>query len=253
MIHCLDPNPRARQAVLLLHGLGADGTSWTLQLGPLTEAGFRPLAPDIPGFGVSAYDGRGWTPRRIASQMAGLLEELDVCPVDVVGLSMGGIIAQQFALDYPHLIRKLVLVSTFAILRPESLEGWFYFIQRVLLVSTLGLPAQAKLVAEKVFPGPKNETLREMAIASISRADPRAYRAAMRSLALFNSVRRLNEIGANTLIVTGSEDTTVSPLRQRQLARGIPTARQIMIEGAGHVVAIDQPEVFNRELIAFLS
>ena len=105
-LHFLDPNPTGKPVVLLLHGLGADGSSWTLQLPALSRAGFRPLAPDAPGFGGSPYDGGGWNIRRVAAQMAGLLEELGGGPAHIVGLSMGGVIAQQFALDFPQLTKK---------------------------------------------------------------------------------------------------------------------------------------------------
>ena len=236
----------------MLHGLGADANSWTLQIPALTGTGFRPIATDTPGFGGSPYDGRGWSIRRVAADMAGLLEELQTGPAHVVGLSMGGTIAQQFALDYPHLTRSLVLVSTFAILRPDTLSGWFYFLQRFVLVNTLGLPAQARVVAECVFPGPRYAPLREILVETISRADPRAYRKAMASLGLFNSVKRLGEIKAPTLVVTGADDTTVTPARQRMLAQGITAARQVIIPDAGHAVSVDQSERFNRELLAFL-
>ncbi len=252
-IHYLDPNPAGHPAVLLLHGLGADATSWTLQLPALNGAGFRPIAADTPGFGQSAYDGGGWSIRRMAADMASLLGELQTGPAHVVGLSMGGTIAQQFALDYPHLTRRLVLVSTFSVLRPDSLSGWLYFMQRFFLVNVLGLPAQAKVVAQRIFPGPGNGQLREMLIETISRADARAYRKAMASLGLFNSVKRLGEIKIPTLIVTGADDTTVTPARQRLLVEGIPAARQVIIPDAGHAVPVDQAERFNRELLEFLA
>jgi 3-oxoadipate enol-lactonase len=251
-IHFLDPSPSGNPAVLLLHGLGADANSWTLQFPALIGAGFRPIATDTPGFGQSPYDGHGWSIRRVAAGMAGLLEELQTGPVHVVGLSMGGTVAQQFALDHPHLMRRLVLVSTFSVLRPDTLSGWFYFLQRFLLVSTLGLPAQAKVVAERIFPDPRYENLREMLVETITQADPRAYRKAMTSLGLFNSVTRLGEIKAPTLVVTGADDTTVTPARQRKLAQGIQGARQVILPEAGHAVPVDQAETFNRELLAFL-
>ena len=238
---------------MLLHGLGADSTSWALQFPALTGAGFRPIATDTPGFGRSAYDGRGWSIRRVADEMADLLEELKTGPAHVVGLSMGGTIAQQFALDHPHLTRRLVLVSTFSVLRPESLGGWFYFLQRFLVINSLGLPAQAKVVARRIFPRADQEAMREILVETISRADPRAYRRAMTSLGLFNSVKRLAQIQAPTLVVTGDQDTTVPPSRQSLLAAGIPGARQVIIPGGGHAVAVDRAEVFNRELLSFLS
>jgi 3-oxoadipate enol-lactonase len=251
-LNYLDPNPSGRPAVLLLHGLGADASSWTLQIPPLTSAGFRPIATDTPGFGHSPYDGRGWSIPRVTAGVAALLEELGTGPTHVVGLSMGGTIAQQFALDFPQLTRSLVLVSTFSVLRPDNLSGWLYFLQRFIVVSTLGLPAQAKVVAQRIFPDPGHEQLRTMLVETISRADPRAYRRAMASLGLFNSKRRLGEIKVPTLVVTGADDTTVLPARQRMLAEGIRDARQVVIPAAGHAVPIDQAEMFNRELLAFL-
>jgi len=251
-LHYLDPNPSGSPAVLLLHGLGADSTSWTLQLPSLSSAGFRPIAPDAPGFGQSLYDGHGWNVCRVAAQVAGLLEQLGCSPAHVVGLSLGGVIAQQFCLDFPHLVSKLVLVSTFSVLRPQELGGWLYFISRATAALTLGPEAQARLVARRVFPETYNTPLREMLVETISQADPRAYRRAMYSLGMFDSRRRLKEITIPTLVMTGEEDTTVAPDRQRCLADGIPGARQVVIAHAGHAVPVDQVESFNRVLLNFL-
>jgi 3-oxoadipate enol-lactonase len=251
-LHCLDPNPSGKPAVLLLHGLGADASSWTLQIPALSQAGFRPLAADAPGFGGSPYDGRSWTIRRVAAQMAALLEELGTGPVNVVGLSMGGVIAQQLALDFPQLTKKLVLVSTFCVLQPQDLSGWAYFIRRALAILTLGMQAQAQVVARRLFPDPKDAPLRSMYLAVISRADPRAYRKAMLALGLFNSRKRLGLIKVPTLVITGTEDSTVSPARQKLLVEGIPGACQVLIPQAGHAVSIDQAEKFNQALLDFL-
>lgn len=252
-LHFLDPNPGGAPAVLLLHGLGANGSSWSLQFDALTSAGMRPIAPDAPGFGSSAYDGRGWSIKRVAAELAGLLVELDTGPAYVVGLSMGGVIAQQFALDTPRLVRKLVLVSTFSVLQPDGFSQWFYFAQRMLVVHTVGLATQSKVVARRVFPEPGQQVLREMAEEQIAAADPRAYRTAMRSLGLFNSRQRLKEIKAPTLVISGASDSTVTPARQKMLADEIGGARQVIIPGAGHAVAIDQFEAFNHELMEFLN
>ncbi len=146
-----------------------------------------------------------------------------------------------------------MLVSTFAVLRPGNLSGWFYFLQRFILVNTLGLPAQAKVVAQRIFPGQNSAPLREMLVKTISRADPRAYRKAMASLGLFNSINRLGEIKVPTLIVTGDRDTTVTPARQNSLVKGISGAQQVIIPDAGHAVPVDQAERFNRVLLAFLN
>jgi 3-oxoadipate enol-lactonase len=91
-----------------------------------------------------------------------------------------------------------------------------------------------------------------MMITQILQADPRAYRAAMRALGTFNSLTRLAQIKAQTLIVTAENDSTVAPANQRVLVEQIPGARQVMIPNAGHAVIIDQPNLFNQALLEFL-
>jgi len=252
-MHYLDPGNPDNPGVLLLHGLGANGTSWSLQLDALISAGFRPIAADLPGFGQSSYDGCGWSFKRVAALLAELVTRLDAAPVHLVGLSMGGVVSQQFALDYPQHVRKLILVSTFSALQPRNFSQWFYFFQRFLVVHILGLEQQAKLVSKRVFPNPEHAALRRMAEEQIASADPRAYRAAMRCLGLFDSRKRLGLLKAPALIVSGADDSTVPLARQKMLAELIPGARQVVIPNAGHAPAIDQAEIFNRHLLEFLS
>lgn len=251
-LHFFDPNPSGSPIVLLLHGLGVNASSWSLQFDPLIKAGFRPLAPDLPGFGQSRYDGRGWTVKRVAAALADFLVALGSSPIYLVGLSLGGMVAQQFVLDHPHLVKKLILVSSFAALRPEHSTGWFYLLRRVLLVVFKGIPEQAAFASTRLFPEPGQEALRQLFVEQIIQADPRAYRAAMLAIALFDSRRTLARIHVPALVVSGADDGTASPFMQKTLAQGIPNARQIIIAGAGHAVSVDHPEVFNQAMMEFL-
>lgn len=251
-LHYVDPHPNGDPVVLLLHGLGATGASWGMQFAALSESGYRPVAPDLPGFGDSPYDQRGWTPARIAMDLVALLDELECGSAHVVGLSMGGVIAQQFACNHAQKTKKLVLVSTFSRMQPDSISGWIYFLKRGVVVSLLGLRAQARVVAQRVFPDPDKERLRNLLVETISHADVHAYRGAMRALAKFDSSKWLGNIKNPTLVITGSADTTISPERQKLLAAGVSGARHEVIEGAGHAVPIDQAELFNRLLVEFL-
>ena len=94
--------------------------------------------------------------------------------------------------------------------------------------------------------------MREIMIQTIRQANPRAYRAAMRALALFDVQERLGEIRLPTMLVTGADDNTVPPPLQRRLLLGILGAQQVIIPKAGHAVTADQPEAFNRCLAEFL-
>ena len=245
----LDPHPQGRTPVLLIHGLGSAGESWREQFPALNAAGFRPIAPDVRGFGRSSSPGKWSIPDAVADLKA-LLDALGLPRAHVVGISMGGVLAQQLALDFPQAVERLVLVNTFARLRPGHLGGWLYFLLRLILVYTVGIEAQARTVAQRIFPD--HPEARAMLRRHIQMADPRAYRAAMRALGLFNSTHRLAEIQAPTLVVTGLADTTVPPENQAELARRIPHARWLRIPGAGHGLIATHAPVFNPALVAFL-
>lgn len=252
-LHYLDENPTAPQAVILLHGLGANGNSWQLQMPALIGAGFRVVAPDTPGFGQSSYAGGGINVAKATSPMAELLEHLSLGPAHVVGISMGGTQALQLALDWPQMVAKLVLVNTFAHLDLNETASWPYFLVRFILVHTLGLRSQAKTVAGRIFPRPEQEFLRQELMNQIMQADPRAYRAMMRSLARFDVTGRLCEIQSPTLVISSAQDTTVPLRAQNALASGISNARQAIIPEAGHAVSVEKPAEFNQILLEFLS
>ncbi|CAG1014699.1 3-oxoadipate enol-lactonase [Anaerolineales bacterium] len=250
-LHYLDENPDGQPTVLALHGLGATGESWRLQIPALTNVGLRVLAPDARGFGQSTYPGK-LSIAEMAADMARLIEALKVAPVSVVGISMGGTLALQLALDCPHLVSKLVLVNTFAHLRIQGLSQYAYYVLRFILVHTLGIPTQARTVTKRIFPHPDQESLRQELYAQIIQANPSAYRAALRALARFDATHRLGTLNVPTLVVTGDADTTVRPENQFNLAAGIRGAQHVIIPGGGHAVTAEKPAEFNRMLIEFL-
>lgn len=251
-IHYLDQNTASPLPVLLFHGLGANSNSWLLQIPMLQQAGFRTIAPDAPGFGQSTYPGGRASITHFLEPIAALVNHLQLPPLDIVGISMGGTLALQLALDHPQFISRLVLVNTFAHLNITSPRLLPYLLIRFILVHTLGLPTQAKAVAKRIFPYPEQEFLRQGLVEQVNEADPRAYRAAMRACARFDVRRRLGEIHCPALVVTGNRDTTVPPEVQNQLVKSIPGALQRVIPDAGHGVTVEKPDAFNQILVEFL-
>jgi 3-oxoadipate enol-lactonase len=251
-ISYIDLNPTGEKTILLLHGLGTNGASWQLQFETLTGLGYRVIAPDLPGFGKSQYTGRRWTIRTAAALLKILLDRLGIARADVAGISMGGTIALQFGLDYPQQTGKLVLVNTFASLRPDRLNGWYYLLKRFFIVVIRGAPQQATVVAERLFPGADQAGLRQVLIEQIEETDRKVYRAAMLELGLFDARQRLRKLAAPTLVISGLNDSTVPLKNQNALAAGIPGAKRLLIPQAGHAIIVDQPEAFNSGLSAFL-
>ncbi len=247
-----DPNPNGKPAVLLLHGLGADSASWSYQTPVLLSQGMRPIIPDIPGFGKSRYVNKRWSIPGVTVELAGLVTDLSATPLVLVGISMGGTLALQLALDFPQCIERLVLVNTFASLRPRRFSELSYLAIRFLRANLIGVKAQAEMVAWRIFPRSNQAELRKMLIESIHHSDPAVYRAAMRSLGLYNVTKKLGKIRNPTLVITGTEDSTVPLAAQADLAEKIPGAKQVFIPGGGHAVTVDQPERFNQVMLDFL-
>ena len=250
--HYLDVNPTGSPTILLIHGLGGDVETWGFQILALAAAGMRPLAVDLPGFGQTPMANGKWSLRSTTDQLAEWLDNKVPGPLVVAGHSLGGLIAQDLTFRFPEKVQKLILVSTFSRLRPKSIKTMAYLLGRGLAVLFQGTAVQAELVANHLFPDASQGEFREKLIQKISAADPRAYKSAMLNLAFFDSRKPLARLQIPTLVIIGEKDGTVSPEAQQAMAAGIPNARAVLVPEAGHAVIVDQPEIVNREMLAFL-
>ncbi len=252
-VHFIETGSHNKSAVVLIHGLGATGESWYFQLKAAAEAGFRVIAPDLPGFGRSKYSGRFWDIKTISKELVSFLSGAGLREYFLAGISLGGAVALQAALDFPERVRGLMLINTFACLKPHSLSEWVYFTRRGILAFLRSPAVQAKMVADRVFPHPDQHIYRQMLVENINKANPRVYRQAMIALAKFDVRNRLAELNKPVWVVSGAADTTIPLMAQYDLVRRIPNARHYCVSEAGHAVNIDRPEEFNRILLKFLS
>ncbi len=250
-VHFEEANPDGHPVAVLLHGLGSAGEDWQLQFPALTGLGMRVVAPDVPGFGWSPWPGGKVSIPRFAEMIARFMQGVGAVPAHLMGISMGGTIALQLALDHPQWTTSLVLVNTFPRLRPRKPADWLYFLMRAIVVRLISPGRQADMVKARIFPRPDQEELRRVLKQHILQADPKVYRGAMGALFRFDVYERLGELQMPTLVVTGAEDTTVDPAIQEEMARRIPRARQVIIPGAGHAVTADSAEAFNRTVVEF--
>ena len=237
--------------VVLIHGLGSCADDWLLQT-PVLAASFAVLTLDLRGHGRSGKPPGPYTVAQMGDDVAALMDTLDTGPAHVVGLSLGGLVAQALAAEHPELVRSLVLVNTFARLRPEGLRGWLLFARRGLSLLGGGIEKQAQVIATSMFPRPDQDEIRQLVIERLSSNDPRAYRAAMWAALRFDGRRLAARIRVPTLVIAGDQDTTVSMTAKRELAAGIDGARLEIVAGSGHVTPIDDADEFNRLLVEFL-
>jgi len=236
--------------VLLIHGLGSSAEDWVLQMPALCSR--HPVsAVDLPGHGgVSLLP--GWpTVAEYAQVVASAMETHAAAPAHVVGLSLGGAVALQLALDFPAHVRSLSLINTFGRFRLTA-GAWLRGAVRLALVVGGRMDWLGAWVAAGLFPRLDQALLRDAAAARIAGNPRRGYLQSLWATARFNVGPRLRAISLPTLVVAGTRDTTVPTEAARGLAAAIPGARFCLLEGAGHVASVDAAEDLNAVLLSFL-
>lgn len=241
------------KSILLLHGLGVYGVSWAYQVQALSQAGFASQTPDLPGFGKSPAVSSWWSVKTAGVEMIRLLDQEQIERTVLCGLSMGGAVALHMALTYPERVNGLVLINTFAALRPSSVSEVVYFLKRGLWSFIVSPGSQARLVAERIFPKPDQDQWRELLVESIRNSDPKMYRQAMIALSRFDVTRQLETLQLPVMVITGKNDTTIPPVVQRKMAVQITEAEHHEIEDAGHGVIVDHYAEVNQLLLKFMS
>jgi len=245
-----DPEEASGRPVVLLHGLGSSGEDWLLQV-PVLGRGRRILAPDLPGHGRSEGF-RGW-PRleAYAGVVRRLIDQADAAPAHLVGLSLGGAVALQLAVDSPKHVSSLVMADSFDGFRPDLrvLVRSAAWLAHVLFGTMEGV---AEWVAQDLFPLPEQADLRKEAAARLARNSRSDYLRALVAAARFDVRRRLGSVMCPALIVAGELDSLFPLKQQQEIAARIPGARLVIVPGSRHATPIDASEAFNRLVTEFL-
>ncbi len=238
--------------LILIHGLNGDLTGWALVM-PEFAKHYRTVALDVRGHGHSGKPDQPYSVRQFSEDLHEFLRQLRVSKAHILGLSMGGAIAQQFALDHPEKIRSLILVSTFSYVDPQADQAFSRLRQRL---STGGYPAFFDEVVKLAFtpeyiaahPGPIAE-LKEKRIKINS---PVAIGRATDACLIFNLKDEISKIALATLIVSGREDVFTPIHLAGQIHRSIPGSEWKIIEGAGHNLYIEKAPELAQIVLEFL-
>jgi 3-oxoadipate enol-lactonase len=237
--------------VLLLHPLGVDRSFWD-DVVPALD-GFEVLTYDFPGHGETAVPAEPYTVEDLAAQARSLLTDAGVARAAVVGVSLGGLVAQLLAADAPDLVRRLVVVDAVAVYPEPLREMWRDRAARApaeglapFLEPTLGLWFTAGLLAAG---GPVVERFRRDFLA----ADPRGYALACRALEQADVTGVLDRITAPTLAVCGDDDAPPFRAAADELGERLPHARVVRLSPARHAGVLEQPDQFAAALLGFLT
>ena len=238
--------------LVLLHGFTVDRQVWDRQFLPLSRTR-RVIRYDLRGFGASSVPGE--TPYSHVDDLAHLLDELGLDRADLIGLSLGGGVAVDFALAHPDRVRGLVLVDPTLGGVPWSAELLDEFRALNHTAREQGVDAaRARWLRHPFFAAALEHP---GAAALLNEIEARysgwhwLHRDPARALRP-PAVERLAELQAPTLVIVGERDVPDIRRMAELLAKGIPGASQIVMPGAGHLPNVEVPKEFNRVLAGFL-
>ncbi|HKI93346.1 MAG TPA: alpha/beta fold hydrolase [Gaiellaceae bacterium] len=241
------------EPLLLIHGLGYGRWGWGPVVAPLAGR-LRVVLLDNRGIGASDAPPGPYSVAQMAEDAAAVLDRAGIERANVVGTSLGGMVAQQLVVAHPHRVDRLVLACT----TPGG-ERAFPFPRGTLrlLEQTQQLEplvALRRFVENALAPGAPEALVDEIAALRVANLpDPVGWAAQAAAAAAFDGFDRLGEIAAPTLVLHGTADEVVDPRNAGLLAERIPDARAELLEGAGHLFFWEQPHEFVRYVMEFLA
>jgi len=238
--------------LLLIMGLGYTHQMWHRSL-PVMAERYRTIVFDNRGVGKSDVPSGPYTIAQMAGDAAAVLDAAGVKRTRVFGISMGGMIAQEFALAYPDRVESLVLGCTACGGRgavPAAENVLQVLKARATMTPEEGAAAMVPYIYDSSTPRERIEE--DLAIRRRTFATADGYMAQLQAILAWTSLDRLAGIHAPTLIIHGETDELVPPVNAAILASHIPGSRLVMLPNASHIFITDQPAASHREILAFL-
>lgn len=241
----------ANEAIVLLHGIGADHTMWQPQMAEFARSGFYVLAPDLLGHGQSSkvqhLELRDWE-----SQILDLLREHQRKSCILVGVSMGGVIAQSLAVHHPAKVSRLIVSDTFAELKtPLERALGLSQVMGFWIFKRIGTAAMAKGLTstyQAPFAKPAKDYFSQVAL----NADFDQLILARRAINRIDVVEQLQYLQIPTLVMVGDRFGPFFVAINRKIANAVKDAKFVVLNEAMDPSNLVNPASFNREVLTFL-
>ncbi len=241
----------AGPALLFLHGIGSSTVDWAAQIQEFART-YRVVALDLRGHGESEKPPGPYGMALFAADVAAVLRALDIPSAHVVGLSLGGCVAFQLAVDFPDLVLSLVVVNSAPEIVRRSfrvlLESW----RRKAIIRWRGLRPLGERVAQRLLPKPEQAALRAAFVERFARNDPQAYLHSLKAVVGWSVADRLESIRCPVLVIAADHDYTPVAAKER-FVRLLPNARLVVIADSRHATPMERPREFNAALAEFLA
>src|SRR5688572_5611771 len=245
--------PEDAPVVCITHSLASDGGSWTDQLPALLAAGFRVLRIDMRGHGGSDPVPGNYTMRALADDVAAVLERLSIARCHYIGLSIGGMLGQAFALAHRNRLLSAIWSDTLPCSPAAAAPMWRERMAVVRKANSLEPVADATMDRwfTGSFKGARPERWNQIRD-TIAGTTPAGYLGCCEAILDFDFVPQLPEVRLPVLVLCGDQDPGTPPAENRRIASLVPGARYEEIPDARHFPNVERPDAFNRVMLQWL-
>lgn len=245
--------PENGQVVCFTHSLASDGGMWAEQMPPLLAAGYRVLRLDMRGHGGSDPVAGNYTMAQLADDVAASLDFLGIQKVQLIGLSIGGMIGQAFAIAHGQRLVSAMWCDTSPQTPAGAQAAWAPRIDAVKTANSLAPLADPTM--ERWFTDafkPRNPGRWKQIHATIAGTAPAGYLGCAAAILDFDFTPKLASVKVPALVVCGAKDEGTPPAGNKKIAELVPGARYEEIADARHFPNVERPDVFNRIMLGWL-
>lgn len=245
--------PEAGPVVCFTHSLSSDSGMWAEQVPPLLAAGYRVLRLDMRGHGGSAAVPGDYTMAELAADVAAALDALGLGAVHYIGLSIGGMLGQAFAIDHGAKLKSMMLCDTLPASPTAAKAAWAERTAIVTKANSLAPLADGTMerwftdALQRRNPG-RWRQIRDTIVGTT----PQGFLGCAAAIQNFDFVAKLPGLKVPTLVVCGADDQGTPASENQRLASLIPGARFEAIADARHLPNVERPEIFNRIMLSWL-
>jgi pimeloyl-ACP methyl ester carboxylesterase len=239
------------EPLVMIMGFAAGQSAWMRQVSVFQKQ-FKIITFDNRGVGKSDKPQGPYSPRIMAEDTVQLMNYLKINQAHIMGVSMGGLIAQEIAINYPDRVRKLILGSTWSS-QDNGADG---ITQSMLDILKLPVQQLVPLQLDACMDKPLNRLiilpLMKFKFRRLKNPEAIGIAGQVDCISNYNSRERLSFIKAPTLVITGTKDRVVKHTSSETLAHKIPKARLVKVENGSHLCFVEVSKIFNKEVLDFL-
>ena len=247
-IHARIDGPAGAAPLVLLHSLGTNSHVWDAQAEVLARS-FRVIRPDLRGHGLTEATPGDYSMAMLAGDLAGLLDALNIRRAHLGGISIGGMIAQEFAATHPERAASLILCDTAMAIPPAEL--WR---ERIATVRAQGIGAiEEAVLARWVTPGFFTASESRGLRAMLRTTSIDGYAGCAAAIAVADLAPRTNMLRTPAMVIVGDGDLATPVASSQALHDAIAGSVLIVIEGAAHIPTVEKPDVVTKAILDFLT